>query len=86
MAKMIPIQMKSTVSNSPQCTCINLCITLNFHFFSFRFYMDLMVMKLYQYVYSDRSRMRDILNLHLVRDRLNTERIRQQNLHSVSQS
>lgn len=28
--------------------------------------------------------MRDILNLHLVRDRLNTERIRQGNLHTVS--
>lgn len=34
--------------------------------------------------YRDRNRMRDILNLHLVRDRLNTERIRQGNLHTVS--
>lgn len=33
---------------------------------------------------SDRNRMRDILNLHLVRDRLNTERIRQGNLHTVN--
>lgn len=29
--------------------------------------------------------MRDILNLHLVRDRLNTERIRQGNLHTVNE-
>lgn len=35
-------------------------------------------------LYRDRNRMRDILNLHLVRDRLNTERIRQGNLHTVS--
>lgn len=34
--------------------------------------------------HSDRSRMRDILNLHLVRDRLNTERIRQGNMNSVN--
>lgn len=36
------------------------------------------------FLYRDRHRMRDILNLHLVRDRLNTERIRQGNLHTVS--
>lgn len=28
--------------------------------------------------------MKEILNLHIVRDRLNTERIRQSNAHSVS--
>lgn len=30
--------------------------------------------------------MKEILNLHIVRDRLNTERIRQSNAHSVSLS
>lgn len=39
---------------------------------------------LHRRLHRDRHRMRDILNLHLVRDRLNTERIRQGNLQTVS--
>lgn len=38
-----------------------------------------------QNIIRDRNRMRDILNLHLVRDRLNTERIRQGNTHTIVQ-
>lgn len=37
-----------------------------------------------QSILQDRNKMRQILNLHLVRARLNVERIRQDSLHHVS--